>query len=678
MEQASHLISISVLRAIQVRDWIKNQHTEYIIEVSTKYKKWAIHKRFKELYNLHYELLSKYRSQDMAPFPDKKMFGVMDVAFVESRRIQLEAYLRYLISNGDLLLSKEFQDFVGKPPDNAVRIKKMSDQVRPTNPQADTANGGSPSPVVVKEAGFHGAMVAELQGRRRSQIGAAQRQETQAAPAEQRKDTAAKQEDSVPKVVANKPSESVLPKKPEPQQVSTKDKSSFFSSAVFSKSLSQGREDLMARSDKKTSEDWEIVNLGYSYMEDEHTSMVPQGLYTYMKSEPKNAFSGVTKGVLNLTTGIMSGVKGIVMDPINGAVNDGGAGFFRGVGTGVAGAIRKPIVGVADLGFQTAVGIRNNFQNGFQFELSFQEDEGLEELLALAAQNKPKFNFGEDLKASLERAQKRGLPHVTDNIINNLSSLQVMEEEGLFRLSGRSVHINTLKNELSEDDDLDLSEEGVHDLTGLLKLYFRMLPEPLCTFDAYPKFIEAAGYLEDTPVCCARMRDVIATLPAHNKELLEKLMKFLHQVQKHQDKNKMGPSNLSLVFTPNIIYPGRDGQGQVVSSMDEIVLNNSVIEFMIANYPDVFEEKRHRASSALSASQKAFHGAVRLPLMTEQDLRLSATKRRTLSFSSGSAQVGGPPLLSASMHSVSLAEINHRPNRPQPPLRAKTLPKSDD
>lgn len=41
----------------------------------------------------------------------------------------------------------------------------------------------------------------------------------------------------------------------------------------------------------------------------------------------------------------------------------------------------------------------------------------------------------------------------------------------------------------------DLSSEPPHDVAGLLKLYFRELPEPLLTFEMYEPFLAAAGML---------------------------------------------------------------------------------------------------------------------------------------------------------------------------------------
>ncbi len=49
---------------------------------------------------------------------------------------------------------------------------------------------------------------------------------------------------------------------------------------------------------------------------------------------------------------------------------------------------------------------------------------------------------------------------------------------------------------LDKGEDVDLSQElDPHAVAGLLKLYFRDLPEPLMTFELYPWFIASMSTL---------------------------------------------------------------------------------------------------------------------------------------------------------------------------------------
>lgn len=68
-----------------------------------------------------------------------------------------------------------------------------------------------------------------------------------------------------------------------------------------------------------------------------------------------------------------------------------------------------------------------------------------------------------------------------------------MQTEGLYRVSGFVDDVESLKDRLEsswETADQVLREtEDIHVITGVLKLYFRLLPVPLVSFDAYPHLI---------------------------------------------------------------------------------------------------------------------------------------------------------------------------------------------
>lgn len=69
-----------------------------------------------------------------------------------------------------------------------------------------------------------------------------------------------------------------------------------------------------------------------------------------------------------------------------------------------------------------------------------------------------------------------------------------LDEQGLYRLSGNSAQIQRLVGKgNSSVASLDLDhEQDVHCVTGLLKLYFRELAEPIFTDALYADFIAVA------------------------------------------------------------------------------------------------------------------------------------------------------------------------------------------
>ncbi len=71
-------------------------------------------------------------------------------------------------------------------------------------------------------------------------------------------------------------------------------------------------------------------------------------------------------------------------------------------------------------------------------------------------------------------------------------------------------------------------------VTGLLKLWFRELPEPVFTWDLYSAFVQAAGSSTDTRPLQARLdalRAQLRQMPVPNRNLVQALFKFLRKAR---------------------------------------------------------------------------------------------------------------------------------------------------
>ena len=91
--------------------------------------------------------------------------------------------------------------------------------------------------------------------------------------------------------------------------------------------------------------------------------------------------------------------------------------------------------------------------------------------------------------------------------------------DGVYRLSGISSNIQRLRRGFDEDKIPDLFNDrlvlqDIHSVSSLLKLYFRELPAPVCTFHLYDQFVSAVKATED--VRLYQLRAVIAQLPDAN------------------------------------------------------------------------------------------------------------------------------------------------------------------
>lgn len=67
--------------------------------------------------------------------------------------------------------------------------------------------------------------------------------------------------------------------------------------------------------------------------------------------------------------------------------------------------------------------------------------------------------------------------------------------DGIYRLSGVTSNIQKLRNAFDEDRIPNLYTEDIlqdiHSVASLLKMYFRELPNPLCTYQLYHSFVNA-------------------------------------------------------------------------------------------------------------------------------------------------------------------------------------------
>jgi hypothetical protein len=84
--------------------------------------------------------------------------------------------------------------------------------------------------------------------------------------------------------------------------------------------------------------------------------------------------------------------------------------------------------------------------------------------------------------------------------------LAVLAVEGIFRLSGSAVLMDKYAARFDKGEDVDLTpEQDPHTVTGLLKYYFRELPEPLMTVPLYEHFISASGASSSSRCHCHRL-----------------------------------------------------------------------------------------------------------------------------------------------------------------------------
>lgn len=172
---------------------------------------------------------------------------------------------------------------------------------------------------------------------------------------------------------------------------------------------------------------------------------------------------------------------------------------------------------------------------------------------------------------------------------------------GIFRLSGTSSKVQKLKVILDRDiEAADLMHEewriDVNNVTSVLKLWLRELPEPLLTFGLYQGYIEAAKE-ENERLRQIQLHHRVNDLPDPNYATLKFLMGHLHNVLEHKERNGMSPYNLSVVFGPTLLGPSptaaanADGQPGGGTTLQDMHWQCKAIETILEHYADIFVDE---------------------------------------------------------------------------------------
>lgn len=89
--------------------------------------------------------------------------------------------------------------------------------------------------------------------------------------------------------------------------------------------------------------------------------------------------------------------------------------------------------------------------------------------------------------------------------------------DGIYRLSGITSNIQKLRRSFDEERIPDFSQpeirQDIHALSSLLKMYFRELPNPLCTYQLYDHFVDAIQTRGDGTERLRLMKQTVQKLP---------------------------------------------------------------------------------------------------------------------------------------------------------------------
>lgn len=162
---------------------------------------------------------------------------------------------------------------------------------------------------------------------------------------------------------------------------------------------------------------------------------------------------------------------------------------------------------------------------------------------------KPVFGLSLD---DLYRRDGTAIPMVVYQCIQAVE-LFGLNVEGIYRLSGNATHVSRMKALFDNDSskvDFTNPENFYHDVNsvaGLLKQFFRDLPDPLFTNERYNDFIAAARKDDDIQRRDA-IHALINSLPDPNYATLRALVLHLNHVQERSSENRMNAGNIAISF----------------------------------------------------------------------------------------------------------------------------------
>jgi len=204
---------------------------------------------------------------------------------------------------------------------------------------------------------------------------------------------------------------------------------------------------------------------------------------------------------------------------------------------------------------------------------------------------------------SKKKEDKEPLLEVNDELVSQIRQLtdflyKNLNVEGLFRKPGSNNRQQQLMTALGTGAYIDFEKSNFKpvEAAGALKTYLSQLVEPLLIptkyFDAHLQI--AKLFIKNTQtdklevnkqkrIECLQL--ILLLLPTSYRELLRGIINLLYRTAKCQSENKMTALNLSVMFTPHIIWPKNMKPSDLKENVS--VLNDHVA-FMIRYSQNIF------------------------------------------------------------------------------------------
>ncbi|XP_026527622.1 rho GTPase-activating protein 29 isoform X3 [Notechis scutatus] len=222
-----------------------------------------------------------------------------------------------------------------------------------------------------------------------------------------------------------------------------------------------------------------------------------------------------------------------------------------------------------------------------------------------------------------------GIPFIIRKCTSEIES-RALNVKGIYRVNGAKSRVEKLCQSFENGKDLvELSELNAHDISNVLKLFLRQLPEPLILSRFYNEFIGLAKESQNInkeldrkqmrpklnkqqPVCIElnriilKIKDLLKLLPTANRNTLQFLLAHLRRVSEHSDENKMSACNLGIIFGPTLIRPRETDATLSLSSLVDYPYQARMVELLITHYEKIFDTAQEHSSAAAESDENSF------------------------------------------------------------------------
>ncbi|XP_067824434.1 rho GTPase-activating protein 45-like isoform X2 [Heptranchias perlo] len=215
--------------------------------------------------------------------------------------------------------------------------------------------------------------------------------------------------------------------------------------------------------------------------------------------------------------------------------------------------------------------------------------------------------FGRDFTQT-SRDSHDGIPFIIKKCISEIER-RALSTKGIYRVNGVKTRVEKLCQAFENGKELvELSQASPHDISNVLKLYLRQLPEPIMLFRLYNDLMglakeslhgagEGDAGNKDSPIekesmlIVLRLKDLLKDLPSANKATLQYIIRHLSRISELEQHNKMSPSNLGIVFGPTLMRPRPTEATVSLSSLVDYPHQARIVETLIVFYTNIFEAK---------------------------------------------------------------------------------------